>query len=88
MLLEHEEWIAERTKQALLQLRTCTEVNARKRGGVPVLKGTRFTLSQLLAEIAEGRSVAEIAEDFELDLAMIKQFLEGLALYLDLPAVP
>ena len=79
----HEEWLGERARFALTMLRDCTEVNPEKRGGVPVLKGTRFTLAQLLAEIAEGRNVQELSEDFELDLETIKQFLEGLSICFD-----
>ena len=81
----HEEWLAERARYAILMLRDCTEVNPKKRGGVPVLKGTRFTLAQILAEIAEGRSIVDLAEDFELDSELIKEFLEGIAISLDRP---
>jgi uncharacterized protein (DUF433 family) len=66
-------------------LRDCTQVNPRKCGGIPVLKGTRFSLAQVLAEIAEGRSVSELAEHFKLEPAMIKEFLEGMAIALDRP---
>jgi uncharacterized protein (DUF433 family) len=84
--LSHEEWLSERARYAVLMLRDCTEVNPRKRSGIPVLKGTRFTLAQILAEIAEGRSVTELAEDFDLDLELIKGFLEGLSICFDRPA--
>jgi uncharacterized protein (DUF433 family) len=85
-LVSHEEWLAERARHAASMLRNCVEMNPRKRGGIPVLKGTRFTLAQILAEIAEGRDVNELAEDFELDLELIKEFLHGLAICLDRPA--
>lgn len=62
------------------------EITTTKRGGVPVLKGTRFTLAQLLAEISEGRSVQELAADFDLDIDIIKSYLESLAAYFDRPA--
>ena len=81
----HEEWLADRARYAISMLRDCTEVNPRKCGGVPVLKGTRFSLAQILAEIAEGKSVSELAEDFELQPALIKEFLEGMAIALDRP---
>ncbi len=81
----HEEWLAERARSALSMLRDCTEVNPRKCGGVPVLKGTRSLLAQVLAEIAEGRTVTELAEDFELEPALIKEFLEGISIALDRP---
>lgn len=80
-----EEWLAERARGAAMLLRNCVEVNANKRGGVPVLKGTRFTVAQLFAEIAEGRSAGEIAEDFDLELEMIKEVLHGFSIHLDQP---
>ena len=75
-----------RTRKSVLLLKDCIEVHPQKRGGVPVLRGTRFTVAQLLAEIAEGRSVAELAEDFDLDLDLIKKCLQGLAQSFDSPA--
>lgn len=84
-LPSHEEWLAERARYGLSMLRDCTEINPKKCGGVPVLRGTRFSLAQILAEIAEGRSVSELAEDFELEPALIKEFLEGMAIVLDRP---
>lgn len=80
-----EEMLA-RTRSAVLLLKDSIEVDPQKRGGVPVLRGTRFTVAQVLAEIAEGRSVAELAEDFDLDPALLKKFLEGLAQSFDSPA--
>jgi uncharacterized protein (DUF433 family) len=81
--LTDAEWQLERIRFGLGALRDCIEVNANKRGGVPVLKGTRFTLAQLFAEMADGRSIGEIAEDFDLDFGQLKQFLEGVAIQLD-----
>ncbi len=81
------EWLAERTAYASLVLRECVEVDPKRRGGIPVLKGTRFTLAQLLAELAEGRSLPRIAEDFELDLQTLEQFMRGLSICLDRPAM-
>ena len=83
--LTHVEWLAVRTRQAAVMLSDCTEVSELKRGGVPVIRGTRFTAAQVLAELADGRSVAELAEDFDLEIATIKQFLGGLAIILDRP---
>lgn len=82
------EHLLRRVSAAVAVLHSCIEVNARKRGGIPLLKGTRFTVAQLFAEIAEGRSVVEIAEDFELDLGTIREVLQGFATYLDQPHTP
>ncbi len=61
------------------------EINEKRRGGVPVIKGTRFTVAQLLAEIADGNSIKEIADDFHLDLNIIERLLRDIANCLDKP---
>jgi uncharacterized protein (DUF433 family) len=82
-----EEWLAFRWKCAALALRDSVEIDSRKRGGIPVVRGTRFTISQLLAEIADDRSLSEIANELELDLVLLEQFLRGLSICLDRPAI-
>ena len=79
------EWLVERAKYALLVIQDCVEVNPNKRGGVPVLRGTRFTVAQLFAEISEGRSLGDIAEDFEIDLVIMKKVMESFAIHFDRP---
>ena len=81
--LSPEAWIAERARQAMLMLRETVVIDPEIRNGVPVLKGTRFTIPQLLAEIADGRSVEQLARAFSLDIDRIRDFLHGLAIYLD-----
>jgi uncharacterized protein (DUF433 family) len=83
--VEFDEWLAERAKSSLLVLRDCVEVSPAKRGGVPVLRGTRFTIAQVFAEVAAGRSLAEIATDFDLDVELMKKLLESLSIQLDRP---
>ncbi len=83
-----EEWLAERARHSMTVLRECVEVSPGKQGGVPVLRGTRFTVAQLFAEIGEGRSLPEIAADFGLDLGLMKKLMEGLAIQLDRPLSP
>ena len=39
-----EEWLAERARYAILALRDSVDVNPDKHGGVPVLRGSRFTV--------------------------------------------
>ena len=83
--LTSEAWLAERARWAASALRGSVEIDPTKRSGIPVLKGTRFTISQLFAELADGRSILEIAENFDLDLATMKQLLQGFATHLDRP---
>ena len=80
-----EQWLAERARQAALELRDCVEVDANKLGGVPVLKGTRISVAQILAEIGEGQSIQAVADDFALDVAQVKKLVTGLAICIDRP---
>lgn len=48
-------------------------------GGKPCVRGHRFSVSQLLAELAEGNSLQDIAENFEIELADLTQVLWDLA---------
>lgn len=81
------DWLADRVLSATRMLRESVAVDPFVRSGVPVLRGTRFTVSQLLGELADGRSVGELAEDFDLDLEQIKEFLYGLAIHMDRPVL-
>jgi uncharacterized protein (DUF433 family) len=83
--LRHEQWVAERLRFAVRMLRETIEVNPQKRGGVPVLSGTRVPVAQILAEIADDASVSEIAAELDLDAECIRKLLEGIASYLDRP---
>jgi uncharacterized protein (DUF433 family) len=83
--LEREERLAKRLQHAIQQLHGCVEVSLAIRGGIPVVKGTRFTVAQVLAELAEGRSIVEVADDFDLDLACLKNLLHSFAICLDRP---
>lgn len=63
------------------------DIDPETRSGVPVLKGTRFPVSHLLAEIANDRRIGEIANDWDLDIGLIKEFIQGLAISLDRPYI-
>src|SRR4051794_31840617 len=78
-----DQWLVERTRQAALQMDECVELNPDKLGGVPVLKGTRISVAQILAEIGEGQSIQAVADDFELDPELVKKLVTGLAIGLD-----
>jgi uncharacterized protein (DUF433 family) len=80
-----EQWLIERTQHASRELGDCIELNPLKSGGVPVLKGTRISVAQVLAEIGEGQTADEVARDFDLDVEVIKKLVKGLAVYLDRP---
>ena len=69
-------------------LRDCVEINPHKLGGIPVLRGTRFPVSQLLSHLADGDSVADVAENFDLDQEQLTTLLHVLSAYLDRPLSP
>lgn len=79
--------LAQRLREAVVMLRQSVEINPGKRGGVPVLKGTRVTIAQVIVELADDMSLSEIAEDLDLDEMQIRCFLEGMAIHLDRPFV-
>jgi uncharacterized protein (DUF433 family) len=81
----YQEWLIERAGYAIQLFHVCIEINPRKCGGVPVLNGTRFTIAQMFAEIADGRSLPEICDNFELDTIMVTKLFEGLAISFDRP---
>jgi len=67
------------------QLKECVEIDPKIRGGVPVLKGTRFTVSETLAELAESDAIDDVADNFDLEQSKIKDLLNGLSLLLNCP---
>ena len=79
------ERMAQRLHEATVVLQDSIEINVGKRGGVPVLRGTRVPIAQILAELANNFSLAEIADDLDLSEDLIRGFLQGMALHFDRP---
>ncbi|MGO8751666.1 MAG: DUF433 domain-containing protein [Thermoguttaceae bacterium] len=79
--------LARRLREAVVMLQNSVEINPQKRGGVPVLKGTRVTIAQVIAELSDDLSLSEIADDLGLDEMQSRCFLEGMAIHLDRPFV-
>ena len=61
----------------------CVEADPDVRGGKPCLPGTRMTIAQVLAQIAEGDSVDELVSGMELSREPIVAALQALAKALD-----
>jgi uncharacterized protein (DUF433 family) len=80
-----EQWFAECSLWAHEALQNSVEFDPNRRGGVPVLKGTRFTVAQTLAELADSAGVPEVASEFDLDEETIRRLLYGLALLAEKP---
>lgn len=80
MPLGHHDDIVE-----FLLLAECIDVDPARRAGIPVLKGTRFKASQVLAQIAAGDSIEDLIEDLELPEEIVRNFLQSLSMALDRP---
>ena len=85
MHTQREEWIAVRLWVSDVVLQDCIVVNSSIRGGIPVVAGTRMTVSQVLGEVADGRSLFEVSEAFDLDLELLQKLFEGMAIKFDRP---
>lgn len=60
-------------------------IDVEVRGGIPVLQGTRFPVSHVIADLADGMNPAEISHEYDLPLDGIVKMLETLAQVLDNP---
>jgi uncharacterized protein (DUF433 family) len=79
------EWYIECSIVGADLLRKSVDVKASVRGGRAVLKGTGFTVSQTLVELADSTGVKEVADNFDLDENAIIEMLNGLAMLLSKP---
>lgn len=71
------------SQHALIMMEDSVYVGTDRRGGVPVLKCTRVKVAQVLAEIADGRSVNEVCEDMRLNVRDVRRVLYALSIALD-----
>jgi uncharacterized protein (DUF433 family) len=80
-----EEWYVQCVYYGLISLHQCVEIDPHRRGGAPVLKGTRVTVAEALGELAESRGIGEVADNFDLDSEDLKCLLNGLSLLVNRP---
>lgn len=80
-----EQWFSECVLWGDKALQNAVEIDPKRRGGIPVLKGTRFTVGQTLAELADSSGVPEIANRFDLKEETVRELLYGLALLAERP---
>jgi uncharacterized protein (DUF433 family) len=81
--LAEEDWMAERIRYAAFLMHECVQVDPDVRSGIPVLRGTHFTVAQLLQELADGQCIPDIARRFRIEQEQMRRVLEGMAIYLD-----
>lgn len=55
------------------------EVDPNRVHGIPIIKGTRFTVAQFLAELADGNSISNLAETFDFDEEILANVLQDLS---------
>jgi uncharacterized protein (DUF433 family) len=79
------EWYLECSLLGSDTLREVVQIDPDRHGGVPVLRGTRFTVAQALAELAESSGVEEVATNYDLDVETIRATLTGLSMMLMRP---
>ena len=79
-------WFIECQAYGLEALGRVVEVDPERRGGVPVMRGTGFTVAQVLAELAETSGVDDVASSFSLDAADIREMINGLSLIMQRPS--
>lgn len=66
------DWIPDNVKAVV-------DIDPERAGGLPVLPKTRFTIAQLLAQIAQSKGVYEVGFDFDLNENDIKAVLNELS---------
>ena len=81
--IDEKDWSGIKLLASAVLLHESVVVDPDIRGGVPVIRGTRISLSQLLTEISDGETVAGFADEYDIDGDTIRRFFEGLAIHLD-----
>lgn len=81
--MSYDERLALRWTHAISLIGECVDSQTGLRGGIPCLKGTRVTLAQILAQLADGESIDDIATDLALDRESLARFLNALSIILD-----
>jgi uncharacterized protein (DUF433 family) len=84
-LINEDEWLEARKIVSALMLKECVAVSREIRSGVPVLRGTRISISQIFAELADSQCVIELSDEYDIDFESIKKLLDGLAIHFDRP---
>lgn len=77
---------ARRIRAALVALdQQCLTACPDIRGGKPCLKNSRFSIAQIFSELADGGTLADLAESYELDLERLQTLFRALATMFDQP---
>ena len=74
------EWYIECQLYGWLMLEQQIEIDHDRRGGVPLLRGTGFTVAHIFDERAESVAVVEVVDNFDLQVEQIRDILNGFSL--------
>lgn len=83
--LHTQQWFIECVANGYDTLTQSVVMDPNIRGGLAVLRGTGFTVSQALAELAETGGVTVFAEEFDIDPKVVMEMLGGLSLIFQRP---
>lgn len=67
-------------------LPTEIEINPRRLSGIPVLRGTRISVAQILAELGENQSAEAVDAVYDLPRGSVAGLLNALAQYFSEPS--
>jgi len=77
--------ISMRLTYAAHELNSVVDITPDKAGGAPVLKGTRFKVAQILAELAQDHSISYLDREYGLNRKSLTDLLDSLAMLMDRP---
>jgi uncharacterized protein (DUF433 family) len=80
-----EAWFEQNSRRALTAMADCVDCQPNRLGGVPVLRNSRLSVSQIITELADSDAIAEIADNFDVDEERLRRFVHALAIYFNQP---
>ena len=75
-------WFRERFEQGLDMLAECVDIDPEVMSGQPCVVNTRFPVSRVLVEFADGWTIQEIADEYDMEVENLRGLLNGLALFI------
>ena len=77
--------LRKRLEYAACALHESIEITHEKRGGLPVVRGTRMPVARLFAEVAEDVRIRDFAANYGIDVEQLRTILRGFSVYLSRP---